>query len=87
MRCDRYFAVRDMTTGLWLEKNQYRPTWSPAGAVWRGTGPLRSFFTMLRKCAGVEPSPLWEVVEYELVEVSRVTAAVMATPPKKGRVR
>ena len=70
------FMVRDMSTGLFDSGHTYdgKIRWSKRGKRWRSLGYVKSHFnTSVR-----EPiRSTWEIVEYELTETSKFSAAII----------
>lgn len=66
----KVYMVRDMATGL-FDTGKTHPSWSRAGKRWKSLGYVRGHFTSMR----VPVKSTWEIVEYELVETGRFSAA------------
>jgi len=76
----KVYKVRDMVTGLYQRAGS-RPTWSKQGKTWK-LGPLKTHFQLFAKHS-IPVSPMWEVVELELVECDRYPACVYG--PEKSK--
>ena len=70
----KHFKVRDLVTGNWMDKGTYEPVFNKTGKVWRTLGSLRAHFTQLQNTTRQPTSPLWEIVEYDMVESDRYPA-------------
>ena len=77
----KYYKVRDLVSGSWMEGGTNTATFSKKGKVWKNTGALRSHLTQLQHCTKQSTSPLWEIVEYDLVESERYPASSFHSPP------
>lgn len=73
---EKFYKVRDMSTGMWLEGGG---RWGKRGKVWRRLCDLKRVlkWSVLYYEGGL--SPFWEVVELNTVEGDRYPATALVT--------
>lgn len=78
----KFYRLRDMATGLY-STGGHSPRWTKQGKVWRNLGSLKTHLKNISRYSKIPVSPLWEVIELNIVEGEKYPAVAISAGEKQ----
>lgn len=82
----KYYKIRSRSNPERYRLSGVHGRWNKSGKTWDSLGKLRSLITMILNSSRSEDISCWEIVEYEVLEVSAKHVYDIIDPKKIDKI-